>query len=391
MPLCQCFTAMGVMGTLASGGILAPWKTTAPWVGYIMRLGAALVGAAAAIALATPANAARLTSWYGVFEGGGNALEDMDVERFVTPAPVPVDDTLDTDIGWVGLAALGYAFSDSGWRTEFEGGYRHNELNRIINAAGVASPAAGDFNQYSAMMNFLYDFTTPGRLSLTVGGGVGAVYADMDATSLGVPTPIVQDGDVSLAFQAIAGLNYQMASWLDLVLNYRYLYVTDVKLADETIVAPSTAHVEADKLTQHTLTMGFRFGSHAEEAAAAPVTSAPPPLPPQIARQYVIYFGFNKCNITADADQVLGEAATAAHELGTVAIRIVGHTDTVGSQRANQRLSECRANAAKSNLVGRGIPAGSILATGAGETQLVVQTGDGIKEPQNRRATIDLN
>ena len=349
------------------------------------------MGAAAALALAMPANAARLTSWYGVFEGGANALDDMDVARFVTPAPVPVQNVLDTDISWVGLAAVGYAYRDSGWRTEFEGGYRHNELKRIVNAAGVASPATGDFDQYSAMMNFLYDFNTSGRLSMTIGGGVGAVYANLDATSLGAPTPIVQDGDVSLAFQAIAGLNYQMASWLDLVLNYRYLYVTDVKFADETIVAPSVAHVDADKLTQHTLTMGFRFGGHAEEALAAPVTSAPPPLPPQIARQYVIYFGFNKCNITADADQVLGEAATAARELGTVAIRIVGHTDTVGSQRTNQRLSECRANAAKSNLVGRGVPAGSISATGAGETQLVIQTGDGMKEPQNRRATIDLN
>ena len=355
-----------------------------------MKLTAALVGAAAAIALAMPANAARLTSWYGVFEGGGNALDDFDVQRYVTPAPVPVDNVLDTDIGWVGLAALGYAYSDSGWRTEFEGGYRHNELNRIITLAGVASPATGDFNQYSAMMNFLYDFTTPGRLSMTLGGGVGAVYADMDATALGAPTPIVQDGDISLAFQAIAGLNYQMTNWLDLVLNYRYLYVTDVKLADERIIAPSVAHVDAEKLSQHTLTMGFRFGSHAEDAPEA-VASAPPPLPAQIARQYVIYFGFNKCNITADADEVLAEAATAARQLGTVAIRIVGHTDTVGSPRANQRLSECRANAAKSNLVGRGIPASSISASGAGETQLFIQTGDGRKEPQNRRATVDLN
>ena len=65
--------------------------------------------------------------------------------------------------------------------------------------------------------------------------------------------------------------------------------------------------------------------------------------------------------------------------------------DTVGSPAYNQKLSECRANAAKSNLAGKGVPEGAISASGKGETELMVQTGDGVKEPQNRRATIDLN
>lgn len=355
-----------------------------------MRLGAALLGAAAAVALAMPAEAARLKSWYGVFEGGGNSLEDFDIEQYVTPAPVPANNMLATDIGWVALAALGYAY-DNGYRLEFEGGYRHNVLSRVIDGAGVATPAVGDFDQYTAMVNFLYDMSLSDGLTFTLGGGVGAAYANIDATALGAPTPVVQDRDVALAFQAIAGFNYQMADWLDLVLNYRYLHVTDLNFADEAILAPpNVAHVDTDKLNEHTVTMGFRFGSHGEDAVA-PVASAPPPLPAQIARQYVIYFGFNKCNITADSDMVLSEAATAARQLGTVSIRIVGHTDTVGSVRANQRLSECRAEAAKSNLVSKGVPSGSISATGVGETQLLVQTGNNTKEPQNRRATVDLN
>ena len=42
-------------------------------------------------------------------------------------------------------------------------------------------------------------------------------------------------------------------------------------------------------------------------------------------------------------------------------------------------------------IAGQGIPNGSITSTGRGETELLVQTADGVKEPQNRRATIDLN
>jgi outer membrane protein OmpA-like peptidoglycan-associated protein len=45
----------------------------------------------------------------------------------------------------------------------------------------------------------------------------------------------------------------------------------------------------------------------------------------------------------------------------------------------------------KDGLAANGIPASMISTSGRGETELMVQTGDGVKEPQNRRATIDLN
>jgi len=87
---------------------------------------------------------------------------------------------------------------------------------------------------------------------------------------------------------------------------------------------------------------------------------------------------------------VLSQAADTAKKLGSAAIQIVGHTDTSGSPKYNQKLSECRANAAKTNLVGKGIATGSITTSGKGEGELMVQTADGVKEPQNRRATVDL-
>ena len=65
--------------------------------------------------------------------------------------------------------------------------------------------------------------------------------------------------------------------------------------------------------------------------------------------------------------------------------QVVGHTDTVGSARYNQKLSECRANAAATNLEGKGVPDGAIHTSGKGKTDLLIQTGDGVKEPQNRR------
>jgi outer membrane protein OmpA-like peptidoglycan-associated protein len=348
-----------------------------------MRYGAALLGAAALLALVAPANAARLKGWYGVFEGGGTYAQDFGIEQYIPPG-LPVGSNLTLERGWGGIAGLGYAY-DNGWRLELEGGYRVNNLEAVTTGI-IVTPQTGDLSQYTAMVNFMYDLPSSGPFTVSLGAGIGADWGRLDSTTLTSP---MRADNVSIAFQGVFGMSYRVSSWLDLVLNYRYLYVPGFEF-EQPLVAPNVAHLDTEAMHQHMVTMGLRFGSHKEKAQAV-VASAPPPAPPPVARQYVIYFGFNKCNITADADTVLSEAASAARTLGSVTVKIVGHTDTVGSQRANQKLSECRANAAKTNLVGKGIPAGSISATGEGEGQLSVQTDDNVKEPQNRRATIDLN
>ena len=157
-----------------------------------------------------------------------------------------------------------------------------------------------------------------------------------------------------------------------------------------TAVVPCPAHARDEiDLAKNTVTIGFRYGF--DNPPAPPMAAPPPPPPPAPPAHFIIFFGFNKCNITAEADSVLSEAASAAKSMGSASVTIVGHTDTVGSTRYNQKLSECRAHAAESNLVGKGVPQGAISASGKGKSELMVQTGDGVKEPQNRRATIDLH
>ena len=71
-------------------------------------------------------------------------------------------------------------------------------------------------------------------------------------------------------------------------------------------------------------------------------------------------------------------------------IDVYGHTDTVGSTASNQTLSEERARAVANYLISRGVAASRIRWQGFGETQLKVQTGDGINEPLNRRVEIKI-
>ena len=172
------------------------------------------------------------------------------------------------------------------------------------------------------------------------------------------------------------------------MLNYRYTWIRDASLTSAFPGAPIETESELE-LTKHSVSIGLRYGYN--DPPAPPPVIVPPAPAPMAPKTFIIFFGFNKCNITAEADAVLSEAASAAKSGGSASVRIVGHTDTVGSNDYNQKLSECRANAAKANMVGKGVSEGSISTSGKGESELMVQTGDSVKEPQNRRATVDLN
>jgi outer membrane protein OmpA-like peptidoglycan-associated protein len=242
------------------------------------------------------------------------------------------------------------------------------------------------------MANVLYDIHLTDRFSLTLGAGAGGANARLKLGAFddgGPEGEFIKDSDTSFAYQGIAGLNYAIGPRSSLFVNYHYLDVTN---ANFTVPGESA---KFDDLRNHTVTLGFRFALSPQEEAAPP----PPPLPPEAppappppeVKHFIIFFGFNKCNITGEADSVLSQAASTAKSSGAASISIVGHTDTVGSDKYNKKLSICRANAARTNLVGKGVPEGAISVEGKGETELMVQTGDNVKEPQNRRATVDLH
>lgn len=102
--------------------------------------------------------------------------------------------------------------------------------------------------------------------------------------------------------------------------------------------------------------------------------------------EFVVYFGFNKSNLTADAMNVIDEVATFVAKLSGPTVTVTGHTDTSGSMAYNQRLSERRAAAVAKALAEKGV--GNIVTNAKGESEPAVPTGDGVKEPLNRRATI---
>jgi outer membrane protein OmpA-like peptidoglycan-associated protein len=123
---------------------------------------------------------------------------------------------------------------------------------------------------------------------------------------------------------------------------------------------------------------------------AGATAAVPPAAAAPAARDFTVYFEFAKASLTSDARTIIQQAAAAARQGTATHVSVVGHTDTVGSEKYNQRLSERRAAAVRKELIAQGVPAGEISASGRGQNDLAVPTADEVKEPRNRRAVITV-
>ena len=101
-----------------------------------------------------------------------------------------------------------------------------------------------------------------------------------------------------------------------------------------------------------------------------------------------MFFDWDKATLTDRARQIVKEAAESSTRVQYTRIEVNGYTDTSGTPHYNQRLSVRRAQAVAAELVKDGVPRNAIAITGFGETHLLVPTGPGVREAQNRRVEI---
>ncbi len=134
----------------------------------------------------------------------------------------------------------------------------------------------------------------------------------------------------------------------------------------------------------------YRFGGPSEEPAApaAPYTPPPAQAVAPAPKSYLVFFDFNKSDLTPQATTIVDQAASNAGPAKVTRLTVTGHTDTVGSDAYNMRLSRRRAESVASRLEKDGIPSSEIEIAAKGKRDLLVPTADGVKEPQNRRVQI---
>jgi OmpA-OmpF porin, OOP family len=328
-------------------------------------------------ALATSASAGhRPQGWYVGLEGGASWVDDADIDL---AGVGPTGWEAEFEAGWAAFVEVGYRW-DTNWRLELEAGWRQNDVDTCT---GPATACWGELQQFTHMLNIVHDIDLSERTALSVGIGLGGNFIEANET----PLAFREDDDWVFAGQALVQLSHELTNRVDFVLTYRFMTSEDPQFTRFGL-----APIEFEN-ENHTVTVGLRFDlqADAEPMAPQPVMSDPPPVAPPAPRQFIVYFGFNKANLNASAMEVVREAATVARQDGIVQIVVTGHTDTVGSNAYNKRLSDRRASNVKKALVGEGIPPNAITASGKGETMLMVQTGDREMEARNRRAEINLD
>jgi outer membrane protein OmpA-like peptidoglycan-associated protein len=267
------------------------------------------------------------------------------------------------DTGWAAGGKIGYDFV--GPRLELEGMYRQNNGTGTVGYPnGTFATRSGTINQVSVMANALYDFMPGATITPYIGAGAGIAFVD----------PSISPGctmcSTQFAYQGIVGIGYNMAPGWRLDLDGRYYGTTN------------PGQYQNNNFSVM-LGLTYKFG---QPEAAPP----PPPAAPVAASapSFMVFFDWDRSDLSAQAQQTLQQVAAAYKQRGSARVVATGHADKSGPDNYNMALSLRRANTVKNALVSDGVPAAAISVVGKGESQPLVQTADGVREPQNRRVEI---
>jgi OmpA-OmpF porin, OOP family len=321
--------------------------------------------------------------------GGWSSLDPVKFNIGATVGPISGKSSF-TDDATVNFSA-GYKF-DIPVRLEAEVKYtdfnaKHLELSTLP----ASAIATGDLGVTSFFANALYDYPLSRHFALTLGAGLGAAMADANLANR-VSGQIVHTG-AGFSWQGIAGFTIALSNRFQAQLDYRYQSVDSTGHEFISLQGSGDASLKSKRIQAAMLTLRWFVSTPEQPRVPAPLAVAPPlppPPPAPLVKNYVVFFDFDRADLTAEAQEVVASAAQTAKATGMVRIVVIGHTDTVGSVAYNLRLSQRRAEAVKSQLVADGIPAVGIATVGKGFSDPLVPTGPNVREPQNRRAVIDL-
>ena len=258
-------------------------------------------------------------------------------------------------------------------------------------------------NTYGGFVNAIWDFTVGSNIVFPyIGVGGGGMGVDFNSVRIynritGSPSIRVNNTQGSFAYQGIVGVSFAIpqAPGLSVFTDFRFEGLTDNRKYSGTYNGPTTAaafqsgvpvKVGAQDDYNYTFLVGLKY---AFNAAPPPPPPAPAPAPVATpARSYLVFFDWDRFNLTDRARQIVAEAAQNSTRVQYTRIQVNGYTDTSGTPRYNQGLSVRRAQAVAAELVKDGVSRSAISIQGFGETHLLVQTGPGVREPQNRRVEI---
>jgi len=391
----RCLLGAGVALAVAFGGVQAHaqsvwWPTGTPWAWYI--------GPEGGWTSLTSNNSGTVS---GVsFTGPGNTPGTT--QTFTTPGTANPQRNFDSgfNVGARGGVQWGP------WRLEEEYSYRNNQgssFNTLNGFTTSGTHGSGSTHSNALMTNAIFDFGLWGWNwgsinSFTLHNPIGAPIVPNTPLSVAPQTfggTLINGSGWRFGYQAIAGLRFEFSPVVALDIDYRYLGTTDQTLTNNarfpfpngtrgTNCCVGTRFQSSYHSNNILASLTMKFG--APPAPPPPLPPAPPPPPPQ--KVFLVFFDWDKYNITPEGERIIELAAQQYKAGGSVKLQVTGYTDTSGSAGYNQRLSERRANAVATRLAALGVARSDMSVIGRGENDLRVPTPNGVREPQNRRVEI---
>ncbi|WP_419729833.1 OmpA family protein [Lichenicola sp.] len=310
--------------------------------------------------------------------------------------------------GFNGEGSAGFGFGN-GLRAELEGAYYNNNVNHR-HGTPVPGDTSGHAESYGALVNVLYDIDLAQfglALPVTPYVGVGAGYL---WNHLSPYTTQYTNGNIdrtggtngSFAYQGIVGAAYNIAPvpGLALTAEYRFLGQLDQDAYASSSYTPTGLHkgnADFNDQFNHSFMLGVRYAFDTAPPPPPPPAPVVPAAPPSEARTYLVFFDWDRSDLTARAREIVAQAAQASTHVQTTRIEVNGYTDNSSihggarGARYNQGLSVRRATSVKAELIRDGVPGSAIDIHGYGESHPLVATGPNTREPQNRRVEIILH
>jgi outer membrane protein OmpA-like peptidoglycan-associated protein len=203
--------------------------------------------------------------------------------------------------------------------------------------------------------------------------------ADFEQAYAAAPNDPYDEEDLAASYQNTGNLQKALPLYRNVIATAGNVYPSYITRPE--VQGLSVAQVAEWNLRQAGVDQygnAIQTGAHAQAAAL---------VAPQEGT-WQIFFDFDRANLTPQAMRTVHEAAASAKSGDLTRISLTGHTDTVGSDPYNLRLSERRAVAVEQALEAEGIAQADIVVHGVGKAGLLVPTPNGVREPQNRRVEI---
>ena len=287
-------------------------------------------------------------------------------------------------------------------------GYANKLTNlKTGGAFGPVTSSGGTEYKEGVFINALYDiplasfgFNSPIYPYVGVGGGyVHNQISNLHIAAVNSRSQVTQfirgnGQNDNIGVQGIAGFSFPLTALpgLSLTAEYRFLGEIGGRSYSEQYFGPGV--YSREKLKQgsddfnHSILLGVRYAFNTP--TPAPVAQVPPPPVVTPARTYLVFFDWDRADLTDRARQIISEAAQASTHVTYTRIEVQGNADLSGTHAYNQKLSLRRAQTVAAELVRDGVPRTAIDIQAFGDSRPLVPTAPGVREPQNRRVAIIL-